>query len=121
VANKYPNRLLERSGEWEPVDPKIVVEVAYDHFTGGRFRHGTKILCWRRDKHCQSNAASIKSSTAKANRSRCCNPFLSFRAESRNLLLLKMRDVSTSLDMTAAEKRGALHHSEFNSKLILTS
>jgi ATP-dependent DNA ligase len=40
----------ERSGEWEPVDPKIVVEVAYDHFTGGRFRHGTKILRWRKDK-----------------------------------------------------------------------
>jgi ATP-dependent DNA ligase len=40
----------ERTGEWEPVDPKIVVEVAYDHFTGGRFRHGTKILRWRPDK-----------------------------------------------------------------------
>lgn len=40
----------ERSGEWEPVDTKIVVEVTYDHFTGGRFRHGTKILRWRRDK-----------------------------------------------------------------------
>jgi ATP-dependent DNA ligase len=39
-----------RSGEWEPVDPKIVVEVAYDHFTGGRFRHGTKIVRWRKDK-----------------------------------------------------------------------
>src|ERR1700730_799058 len=40
----------ERSGEWEPVDPKIVVEVAYDHFTGSRFRHGTKMLRWRPDK-----------------------------------------------------------------------
>ena len=40
----------ERTGEWEPVDPKIVVEVAYDHFTGERFRHGTKILRWRKDK-----------------------------------------------------------------------
>jgi ATP-dependent DNA ligase len=40
----------ERSGEWEPVDPKTVVEVAYDHFTGGRFRHGTKIVRWRKDK-----------------------------------------------------------------------
>ena len=40
----------ERTGEWEPVDPRIVVEVAYDHFTGDRFRHGTKILRWRRDK-----------------------------------------------------------------------
>src|SRR5207248_4389838 len=40
----------ERTGEWEPVEPKIVVEVTYDHFTGGRFRHGTKIVRWRPDK-----------------------------------------------------------------------
>jgi ATP-dependent DNA ligase len=40
----------ERTGEWEPVDPKIVVEVTYDHFTGDRFRHGTKIVRWRQDK-----------------------------------------------------------------------
>ena len=40
----------ERSSEWEPVDPKIVVEVTYDHFTGDRFRHGTKIVRWRKDK-----------------------------------------------------------------------
>lgn len=40
----------ERTSEWEPVDPRVVVEVAYDHFTGGRFRHGTKLLRWRPDK-----------------------------------------------------------------------
>ncbi len=40
----------ERSGEWEPVDPSEVVEVTYDHFTGERFRHGTKIVRWRKDK-----------------------------------------------------------------------
>ncbi len=40
----------ERSGQWEPVSPKMVVEVAYDHFTGGRFRHGTRFLRWRPDK-----------------------------------------------------------------------
>ena len=40
----------ERTGEWEPVAPRIVVEVAYDHFTGSRFRHGTKIIRWRSDK-----------------------------------------------------------------------
>ena len=40
----------ERTGEWEPVGPKVVVEVTYDHFTGERFRHGTKILRWRKDK-----------------------------------------------------------------------
>jgi ATP-dependent DNA ligase len=40
----------DRTGEWEPVTPRVVVEVAYDHFTGGRFRHGTKFLRWRPDK-----------------------------------------------------------------------
>src|SRR6267154_5899105 len=40
----------ERTSEWEPVDPKVVVEVAYDHFTGDRFRHGTRIVRWRPDK-----------------------------------------------------------------------
>jgi ATP-dependent DNA ligase len=27
-----------------------VVEVGYDHFSGGRFRHGTRLLRWRPDK-----------------------------------------------------------------------
>jgi ATP-dependent DNA ligase len=40
----------ERSGEWEPLDPKLVVEITYDHFTGGRFRHGTRFVRWRPDK-----------------------------------------------------------------------
>ena len=40
----------ERSAEWKPLAPKLVVEVQYDHFTGGRFRHGTKFLRWRPDK-----------------------------------------------------------------------
>ncbi|PYJ68694.1 MAG: ATP-dependent DNA ligase, partial [Verrucomicrobia bacterium] len=40
----------DRTGEWEPVSPEMVVEVAYDHFTGGRFRHGTRFLRWRHDK-----------------------------------------------------------------------
>jgi ATP-dependent DNA ligase len=40
----------DRSGEWEPVAPKAIAEVAYDHFTGGRFRHGTKFRRWRFDK-----------------------------------------------------------------------
>jgi ATP-dependent DNA ligase len=39
-----------RSAEWVPLKPKKVVEVSYDHFTGGRFRHGTRILRWRLDK-----------------------------------------------------------------------
>jgi ATP-dependent DNA ligase len=40
----------DRTSEWEPVDPRVVMEVAYDHFTSGRFRHGTKFLRWRPDK-----------------------------------------------------------------------
>jgi len=40
----------ERSGEWEPVKPKLVVEVRYDHVTGDRFRHGTKLVRFRPDK-----------------------------------------------------------------------
>jgi ATP-dependent DNA ligase len=39
-----------RSSEWEPLRPKLVVEVCYDHFSGGRFRHGTRLLRWRPDK-----------------------------------------------------------------------
>jgi ATP-dependent DNA ligase len=39
-----------RSAEWQPLEPKLVVEVQYDHFTGGRFRHGTRFLRWRPDK-----------------------------------------------------------------------
>ena len=40
----------ERSAEWEPLRPELVVEVRFDHVTGGRFRHGTKLLRWRPDK-----------------------------------------------------------------------
>jgi ATP-dependent DNA ligase len=40
----------ERSAEWQPLKPRLVVEVCYDHFSGGRFRHGTRLLRWRPDK-----------------------------------------------------------------------
>ncbi|GGH19972.1 ATP-dependent DNA ligase [Alsobacter metallidurans] len=40
----------ERSSEWSPLRSELVVEVRYDHVTGGRFRHGTKLLRWRPDK-----------------------------------------------------------------------
>lgn len=40
----------ERSAEWEPLKPELVVEVRYDHVSGGRFRHGTKLVRWRPDK-----------------------------------------------------------------------
>ncbi len=39
-----------RSAEWIAVDPTLVVEVAYDHFSEGRFRHGTTFHRWRPDK-----------------------------------------------------------------------
>jgi ATP-dependent DNA ligase len=39
-----------RSAEWHPLKPRLVVEVEYDHFSGGRFRHGTSFLRWRPDK-----------------------------------------------------------------------
>jgi ATP-dependent DNA ligase len=40
----------QRSTEWQPLRPELVCEVQYDHFSGGRFRHGTKLLRWRPDK-----------------------------------------------------------------------
>jgi ATP-dependent DNA ligase len=40
----------ERSTQWEPLKPKLVVEVRYDHVSGDRFRHGTKLVRWRPDK-----------------------------------------------------------------------
>ncbi len=46
-----PSRWAQgRSTEWEPVRPVLVCEVRYDHFSGGRFRHGTKFLRWRPEK-----------------------------------------------------------------------
>ena len=39
---------------WTPVMPVIVVEVSYDRFTGGHFRHGTKFIRWRPDKSAKS-------------------------------------------------------------------
>jgi ATP-dependent DNA ligase len=39
-----------RSTEWQPLKPRLVAEVAYDHFSAGRFRHGTHFLRWRPDK-----------------------------------------------------------------------
>jgi ATP-dependent DNA ligase len=68
----------ERSTEWQPLKPKLVVEVRYDHFTGGRFRHGTKFLRWRPDKaprqcmmsqvKAESQVNPLKALTGRANR-----------------------------------------------------
>jgi ATP-dependent DNA ligase len=40
----------ERSGQWEPLRPELVVEVSFDHVSEGRFRHGTRLLRFRPDK-----------------------------------------------------------------------
>ena len=40
----------EKELEWIELRPELVVEVTFDHVSGGRIRHGTKILRWRQDK-----------------------------------------------------------------------
>jgi ATP-dependent DNA ligase len=40
----------EKDLEWIELRPELVVEVTFDHTSGGRIRHGTKILRWREDK-----------------------------------------------------------------------
>ncbi|MFL6861227.1 MAG: ATP-dependent DNA ligase [Sphingomicrobium sp.] len=40
----------ERTAQWQPLKPKLVVEVRYDQVTGRHFRHGTGFLRWRPDK-----------------------------------------------------------------------
>jgi ATP-dependent DNA ligase len=35
---------------WEGLRPELVVEVSYDHVSGDRIRHGTRLLRWREDK-----------------------------------------------------------------------
>jgi ATP-dependent DNA ligase len=39
--------------EWIELRPELVVEVTFDHASGGRIRHGTRILRWRTDKQPQ--------------------------------------------------------------------
>jgi ATP-dependent DNA ligase len=40
----------ERSAQWQPLRPALVAEVAFDHVSGGRIRHGTRFVRWRPDK-----------------------------------------------------------------------
>jgi ATP-dependent DNA ligase len=40
----------ERTGQWQPLRPELVVEVKYDQVTARRFRHGTGFVRWRPDK-----------------------------------------------------------------------
>lgn len=39
-----------RTEEWEPLAPKLVVEVAFDRVTNDRIRHGARFVRWRPDK-----------------------------------------------------------------------
>lgn len=40
----------DRELEWFELRPELVVEITYDHTSGGRIRHGSKIVRWRDDK-----------------------------------------------------------------------
>jgi len=40
----------ERTEQWEPLTPKLVIEVSFDHVTAGRFRHAAGFVRWRPDK-----------------------------------------------------------------------
>lgn len=40
----------DRTETYEPLRHELVVEVLYDHFSSGRFRHGTRLHRWRPDK-----------------------------------------------------------------------
>jgi ATP-dependent DNA ligase len=62
IAKLEPYRTYERgSGEpsrwksdeelvWEGLRPELVAEVAFEHITGQRIRHGAKFMRWREDK-----------------------------------------------------------------------
>jgi len=57
----------ERSDQWEPLAPKLVVEVSYDHVSDGRFRHGTRLLRFRPDKsprQCGMDQITVKASAS---------------------------------------------------------
>jgi ATP-dependent DNA ligase len=40
----------ERTGEYEPLKPELVIEVRFDQVTGGRMRHSSRFVRWRPDK-----------------------------------------------------------------------
>src|SRR5579863_871149 len=48
----------EKELEWIELRPELVVEVSFDQSSGGRIRHGTKLLRWRDDKAPQECALS---------------------------------------------------------------
>jgi ATP-dependent DNA ligase len=54
TAQRMPGAKSRWSGgkdlSWEPLRPELVVEVAYDHMQGSRFRHTAHFRRWRPDK-----------------------------------------------------------------------
>ena len=44
------NRGEERDRTYVKLKPELVIEVEYDQVTGGRIRHGTRLVRWRPDK-----------------------------------------------------------------------
>jgi ATP-dependent DNA ligase len=54
VGQRMPGAQSRWSGgkdlSWEPLRPELVVEVAYDHMQGTRFRHTAHFRRWRTDK-----------------------------------------------------------------------
>jgi ATP-dependent DNA ligase len=58
----------DRNTEWFPLKHKLVGEFQFDHFSGGRFRHGTKFLRWRPEKkpeQCGMDQVEIKKPAKK--------------------------------------------------------
>jgi len=43
----------QRSMEWIPIQPALVVQISYDQLQGERFRHATRLERWRTDKNPQ--------------------------------------------------------------------
>ncbi len=39
---------------WVPLRPELVIEVAYDHMEGTRFRHTAQFKRWRTDRDARS-------------------------------------------------------------------
>ncbi len=51
VGSGDPSRWdADRELEWRELRPELVIEITYDHTSGGRIRHGSKIIRWREDK-----------------------------------------------------------------------
>ncbi len=74
LAQSGPSRWsTKRSAEWQPLKSELVVEVCYDHFSGGRFRHGTRLMRWRPDK-------APRQCTMDQVEKRRAHPFVLFRA-----------------------------------------